>query len=93
MIALALMLASNTYDPRLIMAGDAAAIEKFAIAVRACGFVVTVRDWKEGDVSPKPALITSTSKVALVDQPLDPNDKRIPCVLNAERALVRTVRP
>jgi hypothetical protein len=93
MIFLAALLAANSYDPRLMLAGDAALVEKFATDVRACGFVVTVRDWKDGDMSPKPRVITTKSKVALSDKPIDPSDARLPCVLNAEMVIFRTVRP
>jgi hypothetical protein len=91
MILLALFAIADgpTYDPRLISAGAPAFIASFAHELRICGYEVSARPFRDGDILPKPVGLSADAQVLLADQPIDLNSPKMECFRKAEERIFR----
>lgn len=92
MILLALFAVADvpTYDPRLISAGAPSTIAAFARELRICGYKVSARPWRDGDIVPKPVNLSEDAEVLLADEPIDLHSPKIQCLLKAEEHILRS---
>ncbi len=97
MIALLLVLAATTaqsphYDKRMLGVGGPRMANKVAAIARACGYVVTVRPYADGDITPKPKSVAVGSLIVLANKPIDPNGREMKCLLPQEANLFRATK-
>lgn len=95
MIALLLLATSGiapSYNHRLLGAGAPALMAVFARDLRACGYRLIVRPWRDGDIKPKPNYLRHDTLVALADQPIDVHSPKLQCYLKAETRMLQSKR-
>ena len=94
MIALVLLAAAATqsYNARMIGAGAPATVAAFAKDARACGYKVSIRPWRDGDIVPKPAALPPDADIALTEKPIKTTGRRFKCFMDAEQRFFRSFR-